>query len=138
MRDHHIRCAMQRLHGKSCAFSWVLHTLSQALGLSAGGVADPPRQPLELWVADAATGAARCLLRSPELGLNAVFDECAPIMQLPLSPCCMQRVGTIYSWALGPRLTSVPCKIRPSLFAPLYAEGCWWHCLLRCCCSGSL
>ena len=43
----------------------------------AGGAEDPPRQPLELWVADAASGAARCLLRSPELGLNAIFDECA-------------------------------------------------------------
>lgn len=28
-------------------------------------------------MADVASGAARCLLRSPELGLNAVFDECA-------------------------------------------------------------
>ncbi|KAK9835947.1 hypothetical protein WJX81_000393 [Elliptochloris bilobata] len=42
---------------------------------SPGGVGDPPRQPLELWVADAATGAAHCLLRSPELGLNAIFDD---------------------------------------------------------------
>ena len=45
----------------------------------AGGAEDPPRQPLELWVADAASGAARCLLRSPELGLNAIFDECATL-----------------------------------------------------------
>jgi hypothetical protein len=40
---------------------------------AAGGVDDPPRGPLELWVADAATGKARKLLG----GLNTVFDECA-------------------------------------------------------------
>ena len=39
---------------------------------SAGGAGDPPRGPLELWVADIATGAARRLLDAP---LNVVFDE---------------------------------------------------------------
>lgn len=38
-----------------------------------GGPSDPPRGPLELWVADAETGAARSLLK----GLNTIFDECA-------------------------------------------------------------
>lgn len=42
---------------------------------SPGGPGDPPRKPLELWVADAETGAARVLLRSPELGLNTVFED---------------------------------------------------------------
>ncbi len=44
----------------------------------AGGVGDPPRKPLELWAADTSTGQAKCLLPSPEWGLNGVFDECAP------------------------------------------------------------
>lgn len=39
---------------------------------SAGGDADPPRQPLELWVADMATGQARRLL---DHRLNSVFEE---------------------------------------------------------------
>lgn len=38
---------------------------------SAGGPDDPPRGPLELWVADVETGAARPLLP----GLNTIFDE---------------------------------------------------------------
>lgn len=38
---------------------------------AAGGPDDPPRGPLELWVADVATGAARPLLK----GLNTIFDE---------------------------------------------------------------
>ncbi len=37
----------------------------------AGGPDDPPRGPLELWVADVETGAARPLLP----GLNTIFDE---------------------------------------------------------------
>lgn len=40
---------------------------------TAGGLDDPPRGPLELWVADTVTGEARKLLG----GLNTVFDECA-------------------------------------------------------------
>jgi hypothetical protein len=39
---------------------------------SAGREGDPPRCPLELWVADVATGQARKLLEQP---LNVVFDE---------------------------------------------------------------
>lgn len=39
---------------------------------SAGGDSDPPREPLQLWVADLASGQARKLLDSP---LNVVFDE---------------------------------------------------------------
>ena len=42
----------------------------------AGGPSDPPRQPLELWVAETATGKARRLLKSPEQGLSSIFDEC--------------------------------------------------------------
>ena len=38
----------------------------------AGQPGDPPRQPLELWVAEVATGQARCLTN---LGLSSVFDE---------------------------------------------------------------
>ena len=44
-------------------------------GLSAGGLDDPPRIPLELWVAEVATGKSRRLLSSPEQGLNCVFDK---------------------------------------------------------------
>ena len=33
---------------------------------------DPPRKPLELWVAEVASGKARCLTT---LGLSSVFDE---------------------------------------------------------------
>ena len=141
VHDRHDRFAMEGLRRTPCAVSRVRHTLSQAHGLSAGGTADPPRQPLELWVADAATGAARCLLRSPEQGLNAVFDECAPhhaglglglgvlwtpsgaglnavfqwsrVTRLPLSRCCMQRVTTVHSWAMP--LTRAACKIRPGM-----------------------
>jgi hypothetical protein len=40
-----------------------------------GGPSDPPRQPLELWVAETVTGKARCLLKSPQLGLASIFDE---------------------------------------------------------------
>lgn len=39
---------------------------------SAGGDEDPPREPLELWVADMATGKARRLL---EHRLNSTFEE---------------------------------------------------------------
>lgn len=39
---------------------------------SAGQPGDPPRKPLEVWVADVATGQARCLTK---LGLSSVFDE---------------------------------------------------------------
>lgn len=39
---------------------------------SAGGDSDPPRQPLELWVADMATGQARRLM---EHRLNSTFEE---------------------------------------------------------------
>lgn len=39
---------------------------------SAGGDADPPRAPLELWVADMATGRARRLM---EHRLNSTFEE---------------------------------------------------------------
>ena len=46
--------------------------------LTAGAPGDPPRQPLELWVAETSTGEARCLLKSPQMGINATFDECAP------------------------------------------------------------
>ena len=48
------------------------------LMVGAGGPSDPPRQPLELWVAETATGQARRLLKSPEQGLSSIFDECAP------------------------------------------------------------
>lgn len=39
--------------------------------MHAGGPNDPPRGPLELWVADSTTGAARSLLKN----LNTIFDE---------------------------------------------------------------
>lgn len=39
---------------------------------SAGGDADPPRAPLQLWVADIASGQARKLLDQP---LNSTFEE---------------------------------------------------------------
>ena len=42
---------------------------------AAGGPSDPPRIPLELWVADVATGDARRLLTSPQQGLNCVFEK---------------------------------------------------------------
>lgn len=42
---------------------------------SPGGAGDPPRQPLELWVADASTGKSRCLLPLPTYGLNTIFDD---------------------------------------------------------------
>lgn len=48
--------------------------------LHAGAPGDPPRQPLELWVAETSTGEARCLLKSPQMGINATFDECAPLL----------------------------------------------------------
>jgi len=62
--------------------------------LRAGGPGDPPRQPLALWVADAATGAARCLLRSPELGLNAVFDELRARPPGAPRPCPATQAGS--------------------------------------------
>lgn len=40
---------------------------------SPGGVNDPPRRPLQLWVADAATGRSRALL--PDHLLNVIFDD---------------------------------------------------------------
>ena len=49
--------------------------IAQAVSCRTGGVGDPPRKPLELWVAEVASGAAKCLLPSPEWGLNGVFDE---------------------------------------------------------------
>ncbi|KAK9805982.1 hypothetical protein WJX73_010840 [Symbiochloris irregularis] len=42
---------------------------------SPGRSTDPPRKPLELWVADVATGKSRCILSSPEYGLNGVFHD---------------------------------------------------------------
>jgi hypothetical protein len=39
---------------------------------SAGDPGDPPRQALELWVADIASGRARQLLKQ---GLNTIFEE---------------------------------------------------------------
>ncbi|CAL5225819.1 g8598 [Coccomyxa viridis] len=39
---------------------------------SPGQPGDPPRKPLELWVAEVATGQARCLTK---LGLSSVFDD---------------------------------------------------------------
>jgi hypothetical protein len=42
---------------------------------SAGGPGDPPRAPLQLWVADVATGKARCVLSGPQYGLNTIFEE---------------------------------------------------------------
>ena len=39
---------------------------------SAGGDADPPREALQLWVADIGTGMARPLL---EQRLNSTFEE---------------------------------------------------------------
>ena len=41
---------------------------------AAGGPDDPPRAPLQLWVADTSTGQARRLL-GPEHGLNSVINE---------------------------------------------------------------
>lgn len=59
----------------------------KCLRAGAGGVEDPPRGPLELWVADTATGKARKLLG----GLNTVFDECAA------SHLCTQLHGCIHN-----------------------------------------
>ena len=39
--------------------------------IDSGGPSDPKRGPLELWVADVETGAARPLLSA----LNTIFDE---------------------------------------------------------------
>ena len=54
----------------------------------AGKPGDTPRQPLELWVADTATGQAHCLLESPQMGLNTVFDECGPLPSACVFFCC--------------------------------------------------
>ena len=45
---------------------------------SAGGDADPPREPLELWVADIAAGGGGsegCARRLMDLRLNSTFEE---------------------------------------------------------------
>jgi hypothetical protein len=63
----------------------VLACLSLSLGwqpqglppVRAGGDGAPARGPLQLWVADAESGAARQLLDPAKFGLNVVFDECA-------------------------------------------------------------
>jgi dipeptidyl aminopeptidase/acylaminoacyl peptidase len=56
--------------------SWAPDGAALAFTLrSAGGAADPPRGPLQLWVADAATGAARPLLGGRRL--NTVFENYA-------------------------------------------------------------
>ena len=39
---------------------------------SPGGPEDPARRPLELWLADAASGVAKLLLQRP---LNTIFEE---------------------------------------------------------------
>lgn len=86
------RCAMLgiKLPSSFHACKWLIPLLSQAFGLGpfqlllhpprsqlgcaltcAGGPDDPPRGPLELWVADSTTGAARSLLKN----LNTIFDE---------------------------------------------------------------
>ena len=53
--------------------SWSRDSRTVAFTLrSPGREGDPPRKPLELWVADTATGQARKLLDD---GLNTVFEE---------------------------------------------------------------
>lgn len=42
---------------------------------AAGWPEDPPRGPLSLWVADATSGVARCLLAAPQYRLNTVLQE---------------------------------------------------------------
>ncbi len=55
----------------SVLMACVFQTRYIASFFCAGGPDDPPRGPLELWVADVETGAARPLLQ----GLNTIFDE---------------------------------------------------------------
>lgn len=54
---------------------------------SAGGAGDPPRGPLELYVADVATAAARPLL--PGRRLNTVFDSYSWIDDATIVACCV-------------------------------------------------
>jgi hypothetical protein len=55
--------------------------------VTAGGPGDPARGPMQLWIADTATGKARPLLGSRRL--NTVFDSytwCAWLVLLVLRP----------------------------------------------------
>lgn len=71
----------------------------------AGGADDPPRGPLDLWVAQTSTGKARKLLG----GLNTVFDEC--VHRLPpfrlyswhraLAARCQHDTATLQTFATG-------------------------------------
>jgi len=57
---------------------------------SAGGPNDPPRGPMQLWVADVATCQARPLLGSRRL--NTVFDSYGFIDDTTLVACCVPEV----------------------------------------------
>lgn len=53
-------------------YCW-LYCMAVLLSGSAGGPGDPPRGPLQLWLADTDTGKARPLLGARRL--NTVFDS---------------------------------------------------------------
>jgi len=58
---------------------------------SPGGPGDPPRQPLELWVADVESGKARRLLGSPAQGLNTVFDDYTWVNDTTVVVCVLPK-----------------------------------------------
>ena len=67
--NRHCWSHISLLHARS--LQQLTHHLSVSVLIPAGGVDDPSRGPLELWVADSDTGAARPLLKN----LNTIFDE---------------------------------------------------------------
>lgn len=61
---------------------------------SPGGPNDPPRGPLELWVADVATGQAKCLLKAPEHGLHVIFDDYSWLDEHTIVACVVPSTHT--------------------------------------------
>lgn len=57
---------------------------------SPGGPSDPPRGPLQLWIADVSTCEARPLL--PGRGLNTVFDSYSWVDDTTIVACCIPEV----------------------------------------------
>jgi dipeptidyl aminopeptidase/acylaminoacyl peptidase len=110
---------------------------------SAGGVGDPPRHPLQLWVADAATGEARPLLGTGEAvepsaveaaraaaeaagaGGGGTAASSAPSKPRPLCPYPTPGLNTVfdsYSWVDSDTIVACvipphqgPCPRRPPL-----------------------
>lgn len=91
---------------------------------SPGGPGDPPRHPLELWVADVATGQARCLLTAPEFGLSSIFDECAlpdfrqnhdfpfgPSPSTPQLATSFPSISSLPSHCAAPRCMCAPGRV---------------------------